>query len=96
MPYTTTWVPPDLFMTHKGVNVWHAYNDDCYADGPMTYWFTFDYHGQAREFDVRDLPYGLETDDEDGIRAALARAIDEGWLNGHMPEDPTDNSPPGE
>ena len=59
MPYTSTWVNPKLFLTHKGVKVYHTYkNDDCQNNPPSENYFTTDrmdgsYEGKC--FDVREL-----------------------------------------
>jgi hypothetical protein len=55
MPYTTEWTPPELFMTHNGVNVFHAYKDDDMDAGRLTYWYTLDASEDGHAFDVRDL-----------------------------------------
>lgn len=52
MPYRTEWVEPEIFLTHKGVTVWHCYKDDEY-DRRLWFWFTVTKDG--REFDVREL-----------------------------------------
>lgn len=56
MPYTTTWVPPELFMTHNGVNVFHTYKDDDIDQGARMYWYTLNTQdNDTQHFDVRNL-----------------------------------------
>lgn len=58
MPYQTTWVPPELFLTHAGVNVFHTYKDDDVDQGAERYWFTTSVRDDEEEdctFDVREL-----------------------------------------
>ena len=40
MPWTTEWVDPETFLTHKGVTVYHTYDGDDFAQGRRTFWFT--------------------------------------------------------
>lgn len=54
MPYKEEWVPPELFMTHNGVNVFHAYKDGSFDDR-LDYWYTLDAQDNGSNFDVRDL-----------------------------------------
>jgi hypothetical protein len=57
MPFTSEWVPPEIFLTHKGVIVYHAYKDNDLSNGKATYWYTMsEREEQEHEFDVRELP----------------------------------------
>lgn len=61
MPYSSQWVDPELFLSHRGIKVYHTYKDDDMEQGSRTYWFTLDPlegEGTGGEalFDVRDLP----------------------------------------
>jgi hypothetical protein len=40
MPYRITWMNPELFHASKRVRVYHTYDDDDFARGPTTHWFT--------------------------------------------------------
>lgn len=77
MPYM--WVPPEVFLEHKGVVIYHVYRDDN-IDDPREYWYGYSETCSDEGddvFDVRTLPNpdGL-TDHADIIR----RAIDMGIL----------------
>lgn len=84
MPYKTEWVEPEIFLTHKGVTVWHCYKDGEY-DRMLHYWFTVtkvdlaDYDDGEHEFDVRELKaFRPELDDDPD--AVIRAAIDSGEL----------------
>ena len=56
MPYQEIYVPADLYLEHKGVEVFHTYKDDDYDQGPCFNWFCLDEEdSQIGFFDVRDL-----------------------------------------
>lgn len=61
MPYQRTWVDPDRYLYHRGVLVWHTYNDD-YYDSPSTNYFTTDWDNADTDyhFDIRDQPEWTE------------------------------------
>jgi hypothetical protein len=98
MPTTTEWTSPELFMTHNGVNVFHAYNDDDMDAGQLYYWYTLVATEDGHAFDVRDLDVPstrhVELGDTESIRQALREAIDAGLLDACMPFDPRDNTDP--
>ena len=64
MPYVSNWVNPKLFLTHKGVKVYHTYkNDDCQNNPPSENHFTTDRDDgsyEGKNFDVRKLPTWVE------------------------------------
>jgi hypothetical protein len=64
MPYTSKWVNPKLFLTHKGVKVYHIYkDDDCENNGPRDNYFTTDREDGSdseNNFDVRELSTWVE------------------------------------
>lgn len=92
MPTTTTWVDPDLFLTHNGVNVFHTYKDDDVEQGQSFCWYTLNCCEDDHAFDVRDLTDEHVPFDDGEVHAAIIRkAIDEGRLDEHMPADPEDN-----
>ena len=87
MPTVWKWVPPDLFLEHKGVKIYHAYKNDEYED-PFHYWFSTtaerDLESEC-DFDVRGLDWFDEEkvdrmDDQDAIKEAIRRGIDEGVI----------------
>jgi hypothetical protein len=56
MPYTSEWVPPEIFLTHKDVTVYHSYKDNDLSNGRARYWYTMSQQEeQDHEFDVREL-----------------------------------------
>lgn len=77
-PFHTDYVDPDVFLTHKGVTVFHVYKDDDYDNGAREYWFSTSpraEEGQPGEFDVRELstavpdppyPKGVDYDPKPG------------------------------
>jgi len=75
MPYI--WTEPELFLEHRGVKVWHCYEDDNVSE----HWFTTDpavgLDSDDRDkytFDARDLPLiiGMTKGDYDlRIRCAI-------------------------
>jgi hypothetical protein len=57
MPFETVVVPARVFMTFKGVTVFHTYKDDEIGNGPLAHSFVLDkYHNYNNSFDVRELP----------------------------------------
>lgn len=58
MPYTQEWVAPEVFMQHKGVTIYHTYDDGDFNNGPMKFWYTTCENDTEVKFhfDVRDLP----------------------------------------
>jgi hypothetical protein len=60
MPYESKWTPPELFLDHQGVKLYHTYKDDEASNGPSRYCFTtdptneFDCYERER-FDVQEL-----------------------------------------
>jgi hypothetical protein len=40
MPYEIKWVPPEVFIEHAGVTVYHTYKDQQLESGPRSYYFT--------------------------------------------------------
>lgn len=86
MPYT--WEAPDVYMVHNEVTVYHVYKSDDFEQGARTYWYGTSTqcsdsvgHGENGTFDVREFACegdNIETDD--GRKAIIRRAIDEGKL----------------
>lgn len=89
MPWSSRWVPPELFVEYNGVLVYHVYKDDDVEQGPRHFWYTTDlYEGgdQAHDeftFDVRER---CDLDDCGNwptlldIQAAIMNAIDDGLI----------------
>ncbi len=55
MPYKTVYVKPKLFLSYKGVKIYHTYRDDDFDSGELTYYYTQNLTNAAECFDVRDL-----------------------------------------
>jgi hypothetical protein len=55
MPTQTQWIPPEIFLTHNGVTIYHTYKDDDVDQGPQTYWYTTRNDADEGKFDVREL-----------------------------------------
>lgn len=72
-----TYIPPDEYVEHKGIIVYHTYVDGDY-NNPMEYWFTTDVNeSQENEFDIRDLKCFNEDDD---FKEIIKKAIDTGEI----------------
>jgi hypothetical protein len=56
MPKREIHVDPELFLSYKGVKIYHAYANDDW-DNRLTYWYTTDVTERTPSFDVRDLKY---------------------------------------
>jgi len=57
MPFTQQNIPAELFLSYKGVEIYHNYKDDDMDNGPMTYWYVFDEnHNSIHAFDIREIP----------------------------------------
>jgi hypothetical protein len=86
MPYV--WTDPDVFLSHKGVDIYYIYQDDL-ADNPVReYWYGF-YTTCADEidegsFDIRDVAALLPPDSRAACgndhRALLMALIEQGLL----------------
>lgn len=75
----TSWVPPEEFVAHNEVTIYHVYKDDDADQGMRDFWYTTSEgggEGSEFEFDVRMLPDYDEKDHEGTIK----RAIDAGLL----------------
>ena len=57
MPYT--WIEPDIFLSHKGIDVYYLYIDDCVDNPQREYWYGFYSNcsdGLAEgSFDIREV-----------------------------------------
>lgn len=40
MPMKSTWVEPEVLLTHRGVTVYYTYKNDDFDQGIRRYWFT--------------------------------------------------------
>jgi hypothetical protein len=77
----------EVAIEHKGVIIYHSYNDDDYQR-PLTYGFSFGFHPEThveKTFDVRDLSTfrnakGDMVEEAAAIKLALKQAIDSGEL----------------
>ena len=77
------WTEPDVFMTYKGIVIYHTYKDDIY-DYPSTFWYSTAPEDPEYYFDVRELPYMegkyQEMESLNAHRNAIEHAIDNGLL----------------
>lgn len=57
MPYQTVFVPPELFLTHNGVKVYHCYKNDDIEDYIHKHWYTLNAQQDNEEdkFDIREI-----------------------------------------
>jgi hypothetical protein len=83
----THWESAEVFMTHRGVNIYHIYKDDDLDQCVRHYWYALTDHGSdagdsCGEFDIRDLPGWRETGDPAQYRAVIRRALDGGFFDG--------------
>jgi hypothetical protein len=63
MPYSVEKVPAELFLTHKGIEIFHTYEDDEINQGINECWYTTDEYGSESglaAFDVREIKTLLE------------------------------------
>jgi len=57
MPYKTIVTPAHVFLTHKGVSIFHTYKHDEVESGVNMYNFVLNkFHNNKDSFDVRTLP----------------------------------------
>lgn len=77
MPYKREWVDPEVAVEHKGVKIYHAYDEQEF-DERLSYWFSVDTQGEFL-FDIRDLKTKGD-DGPEGRADILRRAIDAGEL----------------
>ncbi len=83
MPYDSSWVEPEQFLTYKGVDVFHTYRDNDINSGQRSCWFTTsetcgeivcgcDTDKCHHVFDVRCIPVFIASRSyEDNIKAAI-------------------------
>ncbi len=87
------WVPPAVFLTYRGVKIYHIYRNDQEDQGVRAYWYCTDPLGGGdgySEFnvDVRTLPgysKGLESTGDGHIKRVLRDAIKAGILKKESP-----------
>lgn len=75
------WVEPDVYLTHRGINIYNTYKSEDYSN-PYTFFFTTDINERDEEceFDIRDLP----DVNKDNFEDVLKKAIDDKKLK--LPE----------
>lgn len=84
MPFV--WEDNALFLSHKGVNVYHLYKNDFESSGTRDYWFGLHPYSSDDDtedvFDVRDLPgwskRSHEKDHDKVVVAVIMEAIEQG------------------
>jgi len=73
-----SWEPPEIFVEHKGVIIFHVYKDDEMQNGQREYWYTTSEsggEGSGFEFDVRELPEYDSTDHEGTVKKAIEAGL---------------------
>lgn len=90
MPWIQRTVMPAIFLTHKGVTVYHVYADGDFADGPLAGMFTLYTNDDSAPFCVHALafPGGMSVaerqaagaSEREAIKQHLVQAIDLGVL----------------
>lgn len=85
------WEESPLFLSHKGVDVYHVYKHDMESNGARYYWYGLhpnvsDGDGEdGGVFDVRDLQ-AFWTEPSGDVKNALMAAIDSGELQPYVEE----------
>lgn len=89
MPYRTTsrWVNPKRLLKHKGIAIYHTYEDDDIDNGEQRYWFTTfnDENCESfvnRDFDVRYLSTWTEPTHPpytSGLKGDALHAANKAW-----------------
>ena len=72
------WTPPEEFLTHKDVTIYHVYKDDDMDQGARDFWYTTcesGGEGSEYEFDVRELPDYDEADHAGTVKAAIEAGL---------------------
>lgn len=84
------WIEPEEFLTHRGVQIFHAYKDE-FSDVPLEFWYSTSStagSGSPYEFDVRDLPgyrSRYRADEVSEHERLIKAAIDAGVLHSDTP-----------
>lgn len=84
MPWKKTWVEPEVFLSYKGVTIYHVYDDDEMDDKPKEW--TFGYRKECSydgtfAFDFESLPgFTGDEDKDEELQAVMRKAIDDGIL----------------
>lgn len=86
MPYSTVYIEAELFLSHKGINIYHTYKDDD-IDGVVSSFHFDTKEASSRDnfssFDVRNLSTWKEDRNifsEKAIKQAIKKAINKGEL----------------
>ena len=83
-------IEPEVFLTHRGVRIFHAYKDEL-SDVPLEFWYSTSSAaepGSPYEFDVRDLPgyrSRYRADEVSKHKRVIKSAIDAGLLQSDAP-----------
>ena len=81
MPYERVYVDPEVIVEHKGVTVYHAYDECGAVEDRLQCWFTLDKEqecfGDPGVFDYRALPVPGACQEADPV-TILKKAIDIG------------------
>lgn len=90
MPYKEVWLPPEVFLEHKGVKVYHVYKNNDADQGIRHFWYGLSPQcsDEGNSFDVRDVARALgipQPNTPEEIAAVVRMAIDHA-LKGHPEE----------
>lgn len=55
MPTITQWTNPAVFLIHKGITIFHVYEDNDVGQGVKKYAYTTDNTSDDNSFDIRQL-----------------------------------------
>lgn len=91
MPYSSAFIPAEVFMEHNGTKIYHIYKNDDIEQGQRLYHYATTDHGydgagggfdDGGEFDVRNLPEFVLNKNNWGesIVLAIQHAIDSGYF----------------
>lgn len=85
MPYATVWMPPEIYISHRGIPIYYIYRNDDLDQGPLEYWYGWSVDSTTEDkcFDIRDLlaPEGADVATDTGRRTILRHAIDQGLFH---------------
>ena len=90
MAYKTVFEPAELFLSHKGVDIYHCYKDDEIEQGQREYHFVLcDSLNEDESFDIRELNawHNPLSHTYTVFREILIAAIDSGELKPYQPID---------
>lgn len=81
MPYKEVWLPPEIFLEHRGVRIYHVYKNDDVGQGVRHFWYGLSpwCSDERDSFDVRNIASALglpQPDTPEEIAAVIRVAVD--------------------